>query len=125
MKKWNNDCCPLVALIGSLIALTIACSVTGSKTRTVDITSLTDALGNIIPLAAPVTGTVTTSGCTSITQLPGGIGIPPEPTQANPIDICKPLLTPTQAATLQIMFNNFPEVLLDGVHTLSGTWGGT
>jgi len=107
------------------VAILAACSVTAPKTRSTSITSLTDALGNVIPLAAPITGITSTSGCSSITTLPGGIGIPPEPTQADPINICKPLLTTQQAATLQIMFNNFPEVLTDGVHSLSGTWGGT
>ena len=55
------------------VAILAACSVTAPKTRSTSITSLTDALGNVIPLAAPITGITSTSGCSSITTLPGGM----------------------------------------------------
>jgi len=46
---------------------------------------------------------------------PGGIGIPPEPTQEL-IDAAKLNLSKDDALGLQILFGYFHEILTDGVH---------
>ena len=53
-----------------------------------------------------------------------GISLPQRPSQAN-INIAKALLPAPDAAALQILYEEFREVLADGVHNLSGPYGGT
>ena len=67
-----------------------------------------------------------------ITQVPlgtgglscNGIGIPSRPAQSE-IDGAKKLLAVKDAAALQILYECFDNVLTDGVHSLSGPYGGT
>jgi len=74
-------------------------------------------------LLAPKYRSMTTDGIPiDIGSLVGGcgsVGIPTAPKQAD-IDATKPFLTDPQWQTLNIMFKYFPDILLDGIHTVSG-----
>jgi len=58
-----------------------------------------------------------TGGC-------GSVGIGTRPTQAD-IDLCKSILDPTARGQLQILWEEFDNVLTDGIHSVSGKYGGT
>ena len=53
-----------------------------------------------------------------------GISLPQRPSQAN-INIAKALLPAPDAAALQILYEEFKELVANGVHSLSGKYGGT